>query len=105
MENIARSADRVGRAHAWAGGSGQGTGQILGAVDTEAWPHKEKEYGMICSTGMMEKAPRGPVLTLHSVLIFIICAGYIWPISALQQSFSPFIQSQIPSAGLDKTSI
>lgn len=46
-------------------------------TNTGSWrPHKEKASGIICSTGMMEKAPRVPVLTLHLVVIFIIWAYY-----------------------------
>lgn len=71
MENIARSADGVGRACAWAGGSGQGQNKY-----GELEAHKEKVSGIICSTGMMEKAPRVPVLTLHLVVIFIFWAYY-----------------------------
>lgn len=48
------------------------TGQIPEAADTETQPGKEEASGMICSTGMTGKAP---VLTLHSVLMFMICAG------------------------------
>lgn len=44
-------------------------------MDTEAWPRKEKVSAIICSTGMMEKAPiqRSCIDTILSINFYYLC--------------------------------
>lgn len=88
----------MARACAWAGGSGQGQNKY-GELWTQR-PRKEKAPGMICSTEMMEQAPRGPVSPLRSINFYYLC------LFQRRSEVSARLSSlRYALAGLDKSSI